>query len=63
MMLLEDKIDILSKMLSGYDLDTWKKLKVDRRRAYVRAATVLIHDWNNFQNFMSKVDSDAAERS
>jgi len=43
-----EKIEVLAKMLAGYDDPTWLKLRADRKRTYVRAASTLLFDWPKF---------------
>lgn len=43
-----EKIDTLAKMLAGYDDATWAKLRENRKRTYIRAASTLLFDWARF---------------
>ncbi len=45
----EYKINYLARMLAAYDDKTWIRLRRDRRRTYLRAATTLYHNWVEFE--------------
>jgi len=48
------KINLLARMLAGYDESTWKKLKRDRKLTYIRAANTLEVDWLLFVEQMKR---------
>lgn len=45
----EYRINYLARMLAAYDDKTWVRLRRDRRRTYLRAATTLFHCWDEFE--------------
>lgn len=48
----EYKINYLARMLAAYDDKTWVRLRRDRRRTYLRAATTLYHNWGEFEAWL-----------
>lgn len=46
------KIELLAMRLSGYDADTWARLKPNRKRTYVRAGSILLLYWPDFERLM-----------
>jgi hypothetical protein len=48
------KINILARMLAGYDEKTWNKLRRDRKLTYIRAAQTLDADWDIFVDQMKR---------
>lgn len=52
----EELVARLSQMLSGYDDETWRKLKANRRHTYKRAAETLIADWDKFAAVIEEVE-------
>lgn len=49
-----DKIEILARMLSGYDEATWSRLKERRRATYRRAAATLMIEWDIIKAFLER---------
>ena len=43
------KIMRFARLLAGYDDETWNKLKRARKLTYVRAASNLLHAWQEFE--------------
>jgi hypothetical protein len=48
----DEKIRQLARMLSGYDEVTWNELRRDRKLTYVRAASNLFHNWEEFAKLL-----------
>ena len=48
----ENKINYLARMVAAYDDKTWTRLRRDRRRTYLRAATTLYTAWSEFETRM-----------
>lgn len=44
--------DTVAQKLAGYDLETWLKLREDRKRTYRRAADSLITQWSEFKSLI-----------
>lgn len=50
----EYKVNVIARMLSGYDELTWNKLKAHRKKTYEHAAATLVYDWDRFLNVMQE---------
>lgn len=52
----EHKIEVLARMLAGYDYITWSRLKPSRKLTYRRAGAGLLFNWDSFKSKMEEWD-------
>jgi len=48
------KIEVLARMLAGYDEPTWGRLKATRKRTYRHAASNVMFGWDDFKTRMKE---------
>lgn len=49
------KIELLARALSGYDEETWKRLRENRRETYRRAANALALEPDRFKKLIDEL--------
>lgn len=57
----DKKILELAKLLSGYSDTQWNKLRENRKKTYVHAASQLFYGWKDFEVWMQKNGGSAED--
>ena len=52
------KLEVLARMLAGYDEKTWDKLSSSRKRTYKHAASNVFFGWKDFKTKMEEWNAE-----